>query len=72
MAVTGQQEEMVWVLRTPTQAMIDAAWEGALAEDARTVWSLMLEEFERGRTALGTVTMEEVCCPPYEKPKNDP
>jgi hypothetical protein len=46
--VTGQQQqEMVLVPRTPTKEMIDAGWEGALAENAKTVWELMIEEFER-------------------------
>ncbi len=47
--MTGQREQMVLVPRIPTKEMIDAAWEGALAESAKTVWELMIEEYETSR-----------------------
>jgi hypothetical protein len=43
-AVTGQCE-FVLVPRVPTEAMLRAAQDAAWAEDARQVWSSMIEEW---------------------------
>lgn len=46
-AVTGQREsEYVLVPRVPTEKMLRAAADAALAEDAQWVWSSMIESFE--------------------------
>ena len=45
--MTGQNEEYVLVPRKPTQEMIDAAADCALAEDAAAVWAAMIEEYEK-------------------------
>jgi hypothetical protein len=50
--VTGQQE-MVLVPRIPTAAMLEAAKDEAMAEDASAVWREMVREFERSSIQNG-------------------
>ncbi len=49
--VTGQCD-MILVPRVPTKEMLEEGFYPALAEDARAVWSAMVEEFER-QSSLG-------------------
>ncbi len=44
--MTGQREDLILVPRKPTPEMVYAALDGALAEDAETVWTAMIEEYE--------------------------
>jgi hypothetical protein len=53
--VTGQCEEMVLVPGKPTQAMIDAAFDYAISEDAEAVWLAMVKEFETSKVEGGTL-----------------
>lgn len=43
MPESEDENEMVLLPRNPTQAMIDAAWAAANAEDAGEVWHDMVE-----------------------------
>ena len=51
-AVTGQQEDYVLVPRKPTEAMLYAASDSALAEDAMGVWEDMISEYEKSLEQL--------------------
>lgn len=44
--MTGQKDDMILVPREPTKAMIEAAYDCALAEDAKAVWDAMLSQYE--------------------------
>jgi hypothetical protein len=47
MTVTGQRSDFVVVPRVPTEMMLYAAKDAALAEDAAWVWESMIENYEQ-------------------------
>jgi hypothetical protein len=69
-AVTGQCE-MVQVPRVPTQAMLTAAADAALAEDAAWVWSSMIESYELTTAGAGTQREVGACSLASDTPETD-
>jgi hypothetical protein len=62
--VTGQdKEEYVLVPRKPTEAMLYAASDAALAEDAGWVWESMIESYESSSLVVESRKSEEAGSP---------
>lgn len=67
-AVTEQREDYILVPRIPTSAMLEAAADYALAEDASGVWGAMLRQCQTdsSRPIVGIQALSMGCCPSSE------